>query len=226
MDIVSALARGETDIEKMLLLCRTKLKKKEADMRKALHGVLTPHDRMMLQRLLDDIAHYQKQIDGIDAQIKQHTSKVNEQLIENLKEIRGIGEQSTEIILAEIGDNVNQFDNEDKLAAWAGLAPGNKESAGKNYYAGRREGNVYLRTALLQVAWAAVRCKNSYWRMLYYHLTRRMHSSKAIVAVARKLLRLIYKVIKGTRTYTEYGGDYFMQRLQERLQKKRETQRA
>ena len=147
-------------------------------------------------------------------------------MLSNLREIRGIGEQSTEIILAEIGSNVDAFANEDKLAAWAGLAPGNKESAGKSYYSGRRDGNVYLRTALLQVAWSAVRCKNSYWRALYYHLTRRMHKSKAITAIARKLLRIIYKVIKGTKTYTEYGGDYFMQRLQERLLKRRTTQTA
>jgi transposase len=226
MDIVRALAQGETDIEKLLLLCRTKLKKKKEEMRKALHGVITDHDRMMLQHLLDDIAHNEKQIEGIDEQIKQHTAKVNEQLITNLQQIRGIGPQSTEIILAEIGNNVDAFSTRDKLAAWVGLAPGNKESAGKAYYAGRRDGNVYLRTALLQVAWSAVRCKNSYWRALYYHFTRRMHSSKAIVAIARKLLRLIYRVIKGTVTYTEYGADYFITRLQERLIKRKETQGA
>lgn len=223
MDIVAAIARGVTDMEELLLLCRTKLKKKKEEMRKALQGIITPHDRMMLQQLLDDIAHYQKQIDGIDAQIKQHTSKVNEQLIANLQQIRGIGQQSTEIILAEIGSNVDAFANEDKLAAWTGLAPGNKESAGKTYYAGRRDGNVYLRTALLQVAWAAVRCKNSYWSALYYHLRRRLHRNKAIVVIARKLVRIIYKVIKGTETYTEYGADYFIQHLQERLQTKRKT---
>jgi transposase len=223
MDIVAAIAHGVTDMEELLKLCRTKLKKKKEEMRKALQGIITPHDRMMLQQLLDDIAHYQKQIDSIDAQIKQHTSKVNEQLIANLQQIRGIGQQSTEIILAEIGSNVDAFANEDKLAAWTGLAPGNKESAGKTYYAGRRDGNVYLRTALIQVAWAAVRCKNSYWSAQYYHLRRRLHRNKAIVVIARKLVRIIYKVIKGTKTYTEYGADYFIQHLQERLQAKRKT---
>jgi transposase len=226
MDIVKAIARGETDMEKLLSLCRTKLKKKKEEMRKALTGLITPHDRMMLQQLLDDITHYQKQIDAIDIKIKEHTSRVNQQLVENLMQIRGIGPQSTEIILAEIGSNVDAFANEDKLAAWVGLAPGNKESAGKAYYAGRRDGNIYLRTALLQVAWAAVRCKNSYWSALYYHLTRRMHRNKAIVVIARKLLRIIYKVIKGTKTYTEYGGDYFIKHLQERQQAKKQTHRA
>lgn len=224
--IVKAISEGETDIEKLLSLCKTKLKNKKEQMRKALHGVLTQHDRMILGQLLDDIAHYEKQIEGIGEQIKQHTAKVNQELITNLQQIRGIGPQSTEIILAEIGDNVDAFATADKLAAWTGVAPGNKESAGKAYYTGRRDGNVYLRTALLQVAWSAVRCKNSYWRALYYHLTRRMHSAKAIVAVARKLTRLIYKVLRKTKTYTEYGADYFINRLQERLIKRKQTQTA
>ena len=221
MDIVGAIAAGETDIEKLVSLCRTKLKSKKAEMRKALHGVLTAHDRRTLQRLLDDITHFRSQIKSIETEIRSHTEKMNEELIHNLQEIKGIGPQSTEIILAEIGDNVKPFSSPDKLAAWVGVAPGNKESAGKSYYSGTRQGNVYLRTVMLQVAWAAVRTKNSYWRALYYHLTRRMPMKKAIMVIARKLIRLIYKVIKGTKTYIEYGADYFHQRLQERLAQKR-----
>lgn len=221
MEIVAAIAAGETDIEKLVSLCRTKLRKKKKEMRLALHGIITAHDRMMLQRLLDDIAHFRKQIKNIEEQIKTHTEKVNEQLIINLREIKGIGEQSTQVILAEIGDNVKTFATPDKLAAWVGVAPGNKESAGKSYYSGTRKGNVFLRTVMIQVAWAAVRTKNSYWRALYYHLTRRMPMKKAIVVIARKLVRLIYKVINGTKTYVEYGADYFLQHLQERLAQKR-----
>jgi transposase len=223
MAIVKAIAAGETDIEKLVALCKTKLKKKKEQMRKALQGVITMHDRMVLKQLLGDISHYENQQAIIDSAIKKHTEQVNDKLIADLQQVPGIGPQSTEIILAEIGSNVTAFSNEDKLAAWVGLAPGNKESAGKAYYAGSRDGNVYLRTAMLQVAWSAVRTKNTYWRALYYHLTRRMHSSKAIVAIARKLIRLIYKIIKGTKTYTEYGADYFIQHLQERLQKSKQT---
>lgn len=226
MAIVKAIAEGETDIEKMVALCKTKLKKKKEQMRKALQGVITTHDRMVLKQLLNDIAHYEHQQAAIDIEIKKHTEQVNPKLIADLQKVPGIGPQSTEIILAEIGSNVATFNNEDKLAAWVGLAPGNKESAGKAYYTGSRDGNVYLRTAMLQVAWSAVRTKNTYWRALYYHLTRRLHSSKAIVAVARKLIRIIYKIIKGTKTYTEYGADYFIQHLQERLLKRKQTPTA
>ena len=221
MAIVGALAEGESDVEKLVLLCKTKLKRKIPEMRKALQGVIKPHDRMMLKSLLDDIAHYRNQTTEIEKEIAKHTGKINGELLDHLKEVKGIGPKSTEIILAEVGDNVDAFSSPDKLTAWVGLAPGNKESAGKTFYSGTRNGNVYLRTAMLQVAWAAVRTKNSYWRALYYHLTRRMPMKKAIVVIARKLMRLIYKIIKGTKTYVEYGADYFIQRLQERLANKR-----
>ena len=216
MSIVKALAEGETDIEKMIALSKGRIKEKAELMRKALVGVITDHDRMMLRGQLSDIDHYQKQIDIIEDQIHKHTDKINQQLIENLRQIKGVGERSAQIILAEIGDNVKPFATADKLAAWTGVAPGNKESAGKNYYVGRRDGNKHLRTALVQVAWAAVRTKDTYWRGLYYHLKKRMSKNKAVVVVARKLLKIIYKVIKGTKSYVEYGIDYFMQRLQQR----------
>ena len=220
-EIVKAIAAGESDAEKLAALSKGKLKKKNAQMRKALQGVITTQGRMMLQSLLDDITHFRSQIEVIKKQISQHTEKVNENLIANLHEVKGIGQQSTEIILAEVGDNVDAFATPDKLAAWVGLAPGNKESAGKKYYPGTRDGNVHLRTTMLQVAWAAIRTRNSYWRALYYHLTRRMAQKKAIVVIARKLIRLVYKIIKGTRTYTEYGAEYFYTRLNERMANKK-----
>ena len=213
MAIVAALASGETDTEKLVSLCRGKLKKKKELMRKALEGVMTDHDREELQMLLDDIAHQKKQIGRIEARIKTHTARLNQQLISDLKEVAGIGPQSTEIILAEVGDNVRVFDTPDKLTAWVGLAPGNNESAGKSRWAGTRRGNVYLRTLMLQVAWGAVRTRNTYWRAQYYHLSRRMHARKAIVVIARKLMRVIYKIIKGTLRYKDYGAEFFAQQL-------------
>lgn len=221
MNIVTAIAQGESDIEKLISLCKGKLKKKNEEMRKALHGVIKPHDRLMLLKLIADITHYRNQIALIEKEISRHTDQINAELISNLREVKGIGKQSTEIILAEVGDNVHAFATPDKLTAWVGLAPGNKESAGKAFYSGTRDGNKYLRTVMLQVAWAAVRTKNSYWRALYYHLTRRMPMKKVIVAIARKLMRLVYKIIKGNITYKEYGADYFIQHLQERMAQKR-----
>jgi transposase len=198
------------------------MKKKKDQMRKALQGVITPHDRMMIRQLIDDIAHYRKQIAGLEQEIAKHTAQISPQLMEALQEVKGIGQVSTEIILAEVGDNVNAFESCDKLAAWVGLAPGNNESSDKKRNTRTREGNKHIRTTMIQTAWAAVRTKNSYWRALYYHLCKRMLRKKAIVTIARKLIRVIYKIINGQmKQYQEYGGDYFMQRMQERLAQKR-----
>ena len=123
--------------------------------------------------------------------------------------------------MAEIGDNVDAWETADKLAAWTGTAPGNHETANTKKYVGRRSGNTYLRTAMVQTAWSVVRMKNSYWRALFSHLNKRMHVKKAILIIARKLVKVIYKVLKGVMTYKEYGAQYFIARLQERLQQKR-----
>jgi len=219
-DIVAALADGETNIDKLTALCRGRLKKKKEEMRKALHGVLTADDRFLLKRLMLDIDHFNSQIMELEKQIKQHMDKASGELIEKLKQVKGIGDQSTEIILAEIGDNVKSFPTADHLAAWTGLAPGNHQTADHIKPMPTREGNKHLRSALIAVAWAAVRSKNSYWRALFSHLHKKMHHNKAIVVVARKLLKVIYKIIKGVYTYTEYGADYFIQHLQQRLQQK------
>ena len=221
-NIVNAIANGEGDIEKLVSFCKGKMKKKKDQMRKALQGVITPHDRMMLRQLLDDIAHYRKHIADLEQEIAKHTALVNPGLIEALQEVKGIGPVTTDIILAEIGDNVNAFESCEKLAAWVGLAPGNHESSDKKKNARTREGNKHIRTTMLQVAWAAVRTKNSYWRALYYHLSKRMLRKKAIVAIARKLIRIVYKIISGQiKQYQEYGDQYFIQRMQERLAQKR-----
>lgn len=216
MNIIKAIAEGEQDTEKLVALCKGKLRKKKNEMRKALAGVITQHDREMLATLLRDIAHFQSQIAEIEEKIRQHTEGVNQELIENLQQIKGVAQRSTEIILAEIGDNVDTFATPGKLAAWVGVAPGLAESADKRKYAGTRQGNTHLRTALIQVAWGAVRTKNSYWRALFAYLIKRMPAKKAIVAIARKLVKVIYKVIKGTKTYTEYGADYFIEKMLQR----------
>lgn len=220
-DIIVALADGETDVEKLASLCRGQLKKKKEEMRSAVHGVLMADDRFLLKSLLKDIEHFQNQIMDLQKQIIQHTDKVSDDLIKHLKEVKGIGTQTLDIILAEIGDNVKPFATAEHLAAWSGLAPGNHTTADKAKPVSVREGNKYLKTALVTVAWAAVRSKNSYWRALFAHLRKRMHHNKAIIVVARKLLKVIYKIIKGAYTYTEYGADYFIKQLQERLLQKR-----
>jgi transposase len=215
IDIVKQLADGVTDIDHLVSLCRGKVQKKKELMRSALQGILTREDRNALKRLLGDIAHFEKNIKEIEEEIKNYTDKIDPKLLEGLDNIAGVSKKSAEIVLAEIGDKVDAWQTPDQLAAWSGTAPGDHETADKQKPAGRRGGNIYLRTALIQVAWAAIRTKNSYWRAFFAHLKRRMHVKKAIVVIARKLVKVIYKVIKGTREYIEYGAEYFIQRIEQ-----------
>ena len=131
--------------------------------------------------------------------------------------ISGIGELSAQVIISEIGDNMGYFPTADHLTSWAGLAPGNNESAGKRKDTRVKKGNKYLRVALIAVAWAAVRMKDSYWKALYGQLRKRMNAQKAIVAVARRLLKVIYKVIKQKETYQEKGIAHFLDLQQQRF---------
>src|SRR5439155_18255602 len=101
----------------------------------------------------------------------------------------------------------------DHLTSWAGLSPGNKQSGSKWYSSPVRKGNKYLTTALIQVTWAAVRVKNSYWQAQFIWLKRKMPVKKALVAVARKFLKLVYNTLANQKEYSDKGASYFLEQL-------------
>jgi transposase len=226
MSIIRLLAQGITEIEVLANCCLGRLKAKKALIKKALQGKLTESDTHILQMLVSDIDHYQQQITAIDSRIKQVTSKRYNQTMQCLQSISGIGEQSAEVIISEIGDNMMCFPTADHLTSWCGVAPGNNESAGKRKNTSAKKGNKYLRVALIAVAWAAVRMKDSYWKALFNQLRKRMKSQKAIVVIARRLLKVIYKVIKNKEFYQEKGIMHFLQLQQLRLANQRTKQRV
>lgn len=121
--------------------------------------------------------------------------------------------QSAHAIIAELGDNLESFSAADKLTSWMGLAPGNRQSANKWYAQHTTKGNQYLRKTLIQVAWAAVRKKDGYWLAQFQYLRKRLPAKKAIVAIARKLAKLIYRVITQHYQYEEKGAEYFINQL-------------
>ena len=105
---------------------------------------------------------------------------------------------------------MSRFPTADHLTAWCGVAPGNNESAKKRKNTRVKKGNKYLRLAIIAAAWAAVRKKDSYWRGLYFHLRKRMQGQKAIVVIARRLLKVAYKTIRDKSIYEEKGLNHFM----------------
>jgi transposase len=210
MEIIRLLAAGETDIEKMIKCVKGRARKKIPLMRLALQGTLQSHDLLTMQMLLSDIDHNQKQIDRLDKLIDQIIEQHYAQVVQCLDNISGIGIQSAQIIVSEMGDNMRRFPSSDHLTAWCGVAPGNNESAGKRKSTATKKGNKYLRMAIIAAAWGAVRTKDSYWRGLFEHLKKRMKAMKAIVVIARKLLKVVYKTIDNKMVYTEKGIDHFL----------------
>lgn len=210
MSIIRLLAAGETDIKRMQECCKGKLKEKIALMGKALQGYLSNSTRELIQMLLADVDHNSRQIHALEIKIKQLTDQYYQHEVALLQDISGVGRQSAEIIVSEIGINMNRFETADHLAAWCGVAPGNHNTADKNKPVGIRKGNPYLRTALVAVAWGAVKTKNSYWKCLFEKLRKRMAAQKAIICIARRLLKVIYKTIKTKVPYVEGGHELFL----------------
>lgn len=217
MTIIRLLAEGNTDTETLASYCKGKLKDKKELMRKALQSTLANTERQLLQMLLADMDHYQKQIDLLETRIIELTELSYSEVTQCLQTISGVGPQTAHVILAEIGDDMSFFPTADHLTSWCGLAPGNNESAGKRRNTQVKKGNKYLRVALVTVAWAAVKTKDSYWKALFDKLRKRMKVQKAIVAVARRLLKVIYKVIKNKEQYQEKGIAHFLYIQQQRI---------
>jgi transposase len=138
--------------------------------------------------------------------------------------IPGVDELTATTLVAEMGANMDQFPSAGHAAKWAGICPGNKESAGKRLSGKTPKGSVWLRRALCQAAWAASRTKNTYLAAEYHHLIVRKGKKRTIVAVAHTMLVMAYYMAKRQCTYQELGGDYFDRRnadtMQHRLVKK------
>ncbi len=208
-DIIKAMAEGETDIEVFKKMLRGRARKHLPLLEDALDGVLTAHDRFLLESHLNDWDHLNRQVSNLEQRSNQIIVKNHAESKTLLEQIPGIGAQSATVILSEIGDNIEAFSNADKLASWVGLAPGNKQSAGIRHKQPTTNGNKYLRFSMIQTAWAAVRTKNGYWSAQFKWLCKRLPKKKAIVAIARKLIKLIYKTLKEKLSYEEKGAEWY-----------------
>jgi transposase len=120
-----------------------------------------------------------------------------------LQTIPGIAETGAATVLAEIGPNMSAFDDDDHLASWVGICPGNNESAGRKFSGKTRKGNIHLTATLVECAWGATHTKNCHFKSKYYSLKQRRGAKRAIVAVAHGLLRTVFIVLKSGQPYQE-----------------------
>ncbi len=206
--ILAALIEGQSDPATMAELAKGRLRTKRGELTKALEGRVKPHHRFILTELLCQIDSLDETIEHFDAEIEQHCHPF-EDVVAHLDTVTGIGPDMARAILAEIGTDMTRFGDARHLSAWAGLAPGNNESAGKRRSSKTRKGNRVVKSLLVQAAWAVTRTKGTYLAALYHRLAARRGKKKAIVAVAHALLVIIFHLILRNEPYNELGGDYF-----------------
>ena len=173
----------------------------------ALQGLMGAHQRFLLEQLLGHIDELTTRIASLDAEIVRRVDPQAAK-ISLLCTIPGISRRTAEGIVAELGTDMTRFPDADHAAAWAGLAPGQNESAGKRQRAGTRRGNRSLRQALILAAWAASHTKNTFLGALYRRWVCRMPMKKAIVALAHRLLVIVVHVLTDGQPYQDLGPTY------------------
>jgi transposase len=186
---------------------RGKLKGKEAELFRSIQGFFTDHHRFVLKMILETIATLEAQIEALDLQIRC-AMKEHEALLDRMKQAPGIADVASREILAEIGPTLDSFRKDTALVAWSGLCPGNNESAGKRKSGKSPVRKHHLKTIMIEVAWAAIKKKDSYFKDKYYRLKARRGAKRAIVAIAHRILLGIYHVIKDGADFRDLGGDY------------------
>ncbi|WP_157253576.1 transposase [Nonomuraea typhae] len=175
-------------------------------------GRFTDEHAVMADLHLHAHAHLTQRIDELDALIAAAAPYA--EVINRLMTIPGIGKRSAEVIVAETGGDMTRFSTAEQLAAWAGLAPANRESAGKRMRAGTRQGNKHLKAALTEAAWAASRTSTRIGAR-FRRLSRRFgkaHAKKAATAVAHTLLRIAWAIMAHGGVHREDGADFYDQR--------------
>jgi transposase len=212
--MLKAIIEGSASPEAMAELAKGRLREKREALTKALEGRVKPHHRFVLSELLCEIDNLEETITRFDQEIEEYCRPFEES-VDLLKTIPGVSQQTAEVIVSEIGTDMSRFPSADHLAAWAGVAPGNNESAGKHRSGKTRQGNKPLGSALNQAAHAATHSKNTYLAAQYRRLAGRRGKKRAIVAVMHSILVIAYHLIQRKEKYSELGGNYFDQRRPE-----------
>ena len=208
--ILDALVAGETDPERLADLGWRLRKSSREERVEALRGRITAHHRYLLDLHLRQIDAIDKGIERLEAHLDEVLEPFRE-AVELLQDIPGIAVTMARTVIAEIGTDMSRFPTAGHLVSWAGLCPRQDESAGKRRSTRLRKGASWLKTALVQAAWGAVRTRSSYFRAQFYRLRARRGPKKAIIAVAASLLTVIYHILRDKVPYRDLGSDHFNQ---------------
>lgn len=225
--MVEALIDGERRPAVLADLAKGRMRAKIPDLARALEGRFGDHHALMCRLHLEHLDHLEDMIAELDAQVEEMMAPFRPQR-DLLISIPGIGPRASAAIVSEIGaDPGSWFPTPEQLASWTGLCPGNHESAGKRHHGKRRKGNQHLQPWLVECAWAAVRT-DGYLRSFYRRQVRKfggfgspLAKKKAIIAVAHKMIVIVWHVLTTGRPYQDLGADYFTSRLDPEIETRR-----
>jgi transposase len=209
--ILAAILGGQSDAAELAELARGRLRAKKDELEQALVVIPSAHHRFLITEHLALIAEMDEVITRLDDLIAERLAPVAA-AVARLDTIPGVGRVVAEALLAEVGTDMSRFPSAKHLASWAGVCPGNHQSAGKRLSGKTRKGNRWLRTLLIEAAHAAGREKGTYLSAQYHRLVGRKGKQQAAMAVAHSILVRVYCLLRDGTTYHEPGGTWFDER--------------
>jgi transposase len=218
-DMLHALGAGVDSPEALANLARGRLRDKLPQLQEALRGVMSETQRWLLREQLHKVEDLDDAVARLDVKIAELCLPFA-QALSVLDQIPGINQRLAQIVVAEIGLDMSRFKTAAQLASWAGMCPGNRQSAGKSQGGKTRKGNVWLRQALVEAAWAASRTKGSSLQATYHRLAGRRGGKRACLAVGHRILRMVHKLLSAPGPYREEGADYYRPTDKDRLKDK------
>lgn len=206
--MMRALVAGERDPEKLAELALGRLRPKHAVLVEALQGRFNTHHAFLVRMILDHIETLEVSLAELDTEIDRMISPFAHAR-ELLTTIPGVAQRTAEVIIAEIGTDMTRFPTPADLASWAGMCPGHHESAGKHFSGKTRSGDPWLRTGLVQAAWAASRTHDTYLNAHYWRICRKRGPKRAAIATGHTILRIAWHLLTNDQPYDDLGGDYY-----------------
>jgi transposase len=216
--MLAALIAGERDPNVLAALAKGRLRRKLSQLEVELTGQFTPHHARLIQGALDLIDLLDQQIADLNQQIGDLVAPLATQM-EQLTSLPSVETTAARVILAELGPYMSRFGADSRLASWAGMCPGNDESAGKQRRGRTRKGNRYLRRVLVQCAWAAHKTP-TYLGRTFRRLEARLGGKKAAMAVGHKILVIVYHLLAEGTLYDEERYDRLQPRQEEQQRKR------
>ena len=206
--ILDELAHGHCDPKELAQLAKASLKNKKVELAASLHGFYSEHFRWLLSEAIQELTDLDRKLEQVDKRLAQQLQP-HVDLILRLCTIPGVDFTTAAVIVAEIGLDMSRFPDAAHLAGWAGLSPGNNESAGKRYSGSTCKGNRYLRRILTQSAWSLMRKKDCYLTALFRRVSVKGGRKKAALAVAHRMLIIAWHLIQDGTVYEELGGNHY-----------------